>query len=68
MTVWDTTADAAEFVRALPVLTDGAHVEQRDARVLALLGPSRGGPPDLAALAAATWQKTRFERPPLPGR
>jgi hypothetical protein len=64
MTAWDTLDDAAQFATALPTLTDGALIERRDDRVLALLGPPDDGP-DLGYLAAATWKQTGFARLPL---
>jgi hypothetical protein len=67
MTAWDTVDDAEEFASALPTVTDGALVERRDDRVVALLGPKNGAP-DLAAVAAAAWKKTAFERLSLAAR
>jgi hypothetical protein len=67
MTIWDTVDDAEEFASALPTLTNGALVERRDDRVLAVLGPTRGAP-DLDVIAAAAWRKTVFERLPLAAR
>ena len=39
MTAWDSASDAGEFAAAMPLVNPDAHVEQRDARVLVLLGP-----------------------------
>ena len=39
MTAWDSTPDADEFAAAMPLANPEAHVEQRGARVLVLLGP-----------------------------
>jgi hypothetical protein len=63
MTVWDTADDAREFARAVPALTPGGDVEQRHDRVLVMLGPATDASLDLATVAAAVWNATRFERP-----
>jgi hypothetical protein len=39
MTAWDSPADAGEFAATMPLVNAEAHVQQRDARVLVLLGP-----------------------------
>jgi len=56
MTAWDTTEDARDFAATAPTFLPAAHVEQRGARVLAILGPA--GPVDLARLAADVWSAT----------
>jgi hypothetical protein len=56
MTVWDSPAEAEEFTAATADILPHAHVERRDARVLALVPPD--GTP-AATLAPAVWSSTR---------
>jgi hypothetical protein len=54
MTAWDSLADATEFAAAMPQMTPGAQVEQRDDHVLVLV--------DAPLEAARVWSSTRFTR------
>jgi hypothetical protein len=56
MTAWDSPAEAEEFAVASADILPQAHVERRDARVLALIPPAgtAGG-----TLAPAVWARTR---------
>jgi hypothetical protein len=56
--VWDSSADAAEFAEALPQLVPGAFVERHDRDVLALIGPVT----PQADLAAALWVSSGRDR------
>ena len=60
MTAWDSSADAGEFADALPGLVPEARVEQREERVLVLVGPPRI---IRAALARRVWTRTTAARP-----
>jgi hypothetical protein len=62
LTAWDSPGDAEEFAAALPAFLADARVEQRDDRVLVLLGPAAGGGPDLQALARRVWATSRVTR------
>ena len=61
MTGWDSAGDAVEFADALPALVPDAHVERREDRVLALVGPADV---DIAALQRTVWARTTVRRPP----
>jgi hypothetical protein len=52
MTAWDTPDDAAEFAAAMPRVNPDMRVEQRDRRVLVLVGPAPDG------LSARVWTET----------
>src|SRR5439155_1414767 len=60
MTAWDSPADAGEFAEAMPGLVPEARVEQREERVLVLVGPPRI---NRAALARRVWGRTTAARP-----
>lgn len=55
MTVWDSAADAEEFAEAALTMVPGARVEQRDTRVLLLVGS------EWPRLASALFVTTRTE-------
>jgi hypothetical protein len=55
MTAWDTAADAEEFAEAAPQMVPGAYVEQRDTRVLVLVGS------EYPRLASAIFETTVVE-------
>jgi hypothetical protein len=55
MTAWDTVADAEEFAEAAPQMVPGAYVEQRDTRVLVLVGS------EYPRLASAMFETTIVE-------
>jgi hypothetical protein len=55
MTVWDSAADAEEFAEAALTMVPGARIEQRDTRVLVLVGS------EWPRLASALFDTTRIE-------
>jgi len=63
MTAWDRAEDATDFAGAMPVVRPDARIDQRDDRVLVLLGPESPASPMLAALASRVWQHTQVRRP-----
>ncbi len=55
MTAWDSAADAEEFAEAALTMVPGARIEQRDTRVLVLVGS------EWPRLASALFDTTRIE-------